>query len=193
MFSTERYTPITAPGASGQAATDVALVGGAGTLSGETESLMGKLIRWLISHAIAIAVGFGLGVYFLPILTAAPAPDSAKLEEMAASALYTAELTRDLRGSDFVHWGEGTVSVSATEVSRQERLAPGPGYKFYRTQGLVVHEDSFVRSLAVQMGDETSFSCFGVDVPSGVDFEDYDSILVWCEAFGEFITAASYK
>ena len=32
-----------------------------------------------------------------------------------------------------------------------------------------------------------------VSLPDGVDIETYDSILVWCEAFGEFITAATYK
>ena len=154
---------------------------------------MGKLIRWLISHAIAIAIGFGLGVYFLPILTAPPPPDSAKLEEMAASALYSAELTRELRGSDFAHWGEGTVSVSASEITHQGKLAPGPDYKLYLTQGLVDHEETFDRSKAVQIGDVKSFAGFIVEVPEGVDVEAYDSILVWCEAFSEFITAAKYK
>ena len=154
---------------------------------------MGKLIRFLISHGIAVAIGFGAGVYFLPILTAPPSPDSAMLEEMAADALYTAELTRDLRGSDFVHWGEGTISVSATEVTHQGKLAPGPDYKLYLTQGLVDHEDSFDRAKAVQIGDVKSFGGFIVTVPEGVNVEDYDSILVWCEAFGEFITAASYR
>ena len=154
---------------------------------------MGKLIRFLITHAIALAIGFGAGVYFLPILTAPPSPDSAKLEEMAASALYTAELTRDLRGSDFVHWGEGTISVSATEVTHQGKLAPGPDYKLYLTKGLVDHEDSFDRATAAQIGDVKSFGGFIVTVPDGVNVDDYDSILVWCEAFGEFITAASYR
>ena len=154
---------------------------------------MGKLIRFLITHAIALAIGFGAGVYFLPILTAPPSPDSAKLEEMAASALYTAELTRDLRGSDFVHWGEGTISVSATEVTHQGKLAPGPDYKLYLTKGLVDHEDGFDRATAVQIGDVKSFGGFIVTVPDGVNVDDYDSILVWCEAFGEFITAASYR
>ena len=74
---------------------------------------MVKLLRFLATHAIALAIGFALGVYFLPILTAPPPPDAAKLEEMAASALYKATLTRDLRGGDRLHWGEGTGSVSS--------------------------------------------------------------------------------
>lgn len=154
---------------------------------------MGKLIRFLITHGIALAIGFALGVYLLPILTAPPPPDSAKLQEMAAEALYTAELTRDLPGSDFLHWGEGTISVSRTEVTHQGALAPGPDYKLYLTQGLVDHEDTFDRAKAIQIGDVKTFAGFIVSVPEDVDIEAYDSILVWCEAFGEFITAATYK
>ena len=147
----------------------------------------------IITHVIVFALGFGAGVYFLPILTAPPPPDAAKLEEMAASSLYTAELTRDLRGSDFVHWGEGKISVSASEVTHQGKLAPGPDYKLYLTMGLVDHEDAFDRTKAVQIGDVKSFAGFIVQVPDGVDVNAYDSVLVWCEAFGEFITAATYK
>lgn len=154
---------------------------------------MGKLLRWIITHGIAIAIGFALGVYFLPILTAPPAPEAAKLEEMAADALYSAEFTRDLRGSDFLHWGEGAISISATEITHQGKLAPGPDYKLYLTKGLVEHEDRFDRSKAILIGDIKTFAGFIVDVPEGVDVGTYDSVLVWCESFGEFITAATYK
>lgn len=154
---------------------------------------MGRLLRFLITHGIALAIGFGLGVYFLPILTAPPPPDSAKLEEMAASAQFQAELTRDLRGSDRLHWGEGTISVAAGEITHQGKLAPGPDYKLYLTQGLVDHEDTFDRAKAVQVGDVKSFAGFILNVPSDIDVEAYDSVLIWCEAFGEFITAATYK
>jgi hypothetical protein len=32
-----------------------------------------------------------------------------------------------------------------------------------------------------------------VPLPDGVDLADYDTVVVWCESFGEFITAASYR
>lgn len=154
---------------------------------------MRKLILWLFTHGVALAIGFAAGVYFLPILTAPPAPDTAKLEAMAAQAQFKATLTRDLRGSDFAHWGEGTISVSAGEITHQGKLAPGPDYKLYLTKGLVDHEDTFDRANSVQVGDVKSFSGFILNVPADIDVNGYDSVLVWCEAFGEFITAASYK
>lgn len=154
---------------------------------------MGKFIRFLFTHAVAIAIGFGLGVYFLPILTEPPGPEAAKLEEMAAEAQYQATLSRNLRGSDFAHWGDGTISVSATQISHQGKLAPGPDYKLYLTKGLVDHEDTFDRANAIRVGDVKNFSGFILDVPSEIDVSAYDSVLVWCEAFSEFITAATYK
>jgi hypothetical protein len=32
-----------------------------------------------------------------------------------------------------------------------------------------------------------------VDVPAGVDVERYNTVIIWCEAFSQFITAAQYK
>lgn len=154
---------------------------------------MGSMFRWIVTHGIAVAIGFGLGVYFLPILTAPKSPDAAKLEEMAAAAAYSAEFSRELRGSDFLHWGEGTISLSPTEITHRGRLAPGPDYKLYLTNGLVDHEDTFDRANAVQVGDVKSFAGFILQVPDGIDIAAYDSVLIWCEAFGEFITAAKYR
>ena len=154
---------------------------------------MRRLILWLFTHAVALAIGFALGIYLLPILTAPPSPDAAMLEEQAAGALYTAELTRDLRGSDFLHWGEGTISVSADRIVHEGKLAPGPDYKMYLTTEFVDHEDAFVRENAVQIGDVKTFEGVIVDLPQGVNIEDYTTVLIWCESFSEFITAAKYR
>jgi len=90
--------------------------------------------RWiigLVSHAAALAIGFALGVYFLPVLTAPAAPAPAALAAAAADARFTATFTRDLPGSEFLHWGEGTVSPSTLRIVHDGRLALGPDDKFY--------------------------------------------------------------
>ena len=156
---------------------------------------MKRLITMLITHGAALAVGFALGVYFLPILTAPDSPDAAMLEEKAQEALFTAEFTRDLRGSDFLHWGEGTISVTPSQIVHEGALAPGPDYKLYLTKQFVTHEDEFepVKAEAMQIGDIKTFGGFLVDVPDGVDVSEYTTVVVWCESFGEFITAAEYQ
>ena len=155
---------------------------------------MKKLIL-MITHAAALALGFALGVYLLPILTAPEAPDAAMLETRAQEARFTGTFTRDLEGSDFLHWGEGTVSLTETEIVHQGRLAPGPDYRLYLVPGFVETEAQFeaVKQDALQLGEIKSFDGFLVPLPEGTDLEAYTTVLVWCEAFGEFITAAKYR
>lgn len=149
----------------------------------------------LVSHLAMLGVGFGLGVYLLPILTAPPAPEAAMLQQKAQSARYSAEFTRDLEGSDFLHWGEGTVSLSPTEIVHQGRLAPGPDYRLYLVPDFVETEAQFaaIKADAVEIGEIKSFDGFLIALPDGIDLDAYTTVLVWCEAFGEFITAAAYR
>ena len=149
----------------------------------------------LLTHAGALAIGFALGIYALPILTAPPSPDAAMLEAEAEAALFTTNFTRDLRGSDFLHWGEGKVSVATDRIVHEGALAPGPDYKLYLTKGFVEHEDEFnpIKSEAQLIGDIKSSQGFVVDVPSDVDINAYTTVVIWCESFGEFITAAAYQ
>jgi len=154
-----------------------------------------RKLFWTITHVIALFIGFGLGIYMLPILTAPPSPDSAALEESAAEALYTAEFTRELRGSDFLHWGEGTVSVTPTQIVHEGSLAPGPDYKLYLMKSFVEHEDQFDAAVgdAVLIGDVKTFDGLILPVPEGVDVAEFNTVLIWCESFSEFITAAQYQ
>ena len=149
----------------------------------------------LISHGAMLALGFALGVYFLPILTAPDSLETALLQEEAQNARYTAEFARDLRGSDFLHWGEGQVSVSANTIVHQGRLAPGPDYKVYLSTEFVEDEDEFlpIKDSSVLIGDVKTFDGFLLNLPEGVDIEKYNTVLVWCETFGQFISAAKYR
>ncbi|MEQ8825382.1 MAG: DM13 domain-containing protein [Filomicrobium sp.] len=155
-------------------------------------------MRWLLyffTHGIVFAAGFALGVYLLPILTAPPSLDRAMLAENAKSAQYKATFKRDLKGSDFLHWGEGTVSISPTMVVHEGDLAPGPDYKLYLVPEFVEDEASFekVKAKSLQVGDIKTFDGFLVKLPADTDIESYTTVVVWCEAFSEFITAAKYR
>lgn len=156
---------------------------------------MKRIVLLLGSHLAVLAAGFGLGIYLLPILVAEPAPEMAVLEQEAAAAKFSGELSRDLRGSDGLHWGEGTISVSSERIVHQGELAPGPDYQVYLTKDFVEHEDEFnpIKSEAVKIGPVKSFDGFLLDVPQGVNVEEYSTVVVWCETFGEFITAAKYR
>ncbi len=156
------------------------------------------MLRWimlLVTHGVVFAAGFALGVYLLPILTAPPSLDRAMLAETAKAAQFQTTFSRDLPGSDLLHWGEGTVSVTPEKIVHEGKLAPGPDYKLYLVPEFVDDEASFlkVKDKSVRVGDVKTFDGFLVDLPSGTDINSYNTVLVWCEAFGEFITAAEYR
>jgi len=156
------------------------------------------MLRWIFlsgTHLAMLGIGFALGVFFLPILTAPPSLDKGMLTQTAQSALYKSEFKRDLKGSDFLHWGEGRVSLTKTKIVHEGKLAPGPDYKVYLTKEFVEDEAQFlkIKSEAKRIGDVKTFDGFLVTIPEGINIADYSTVIVWCEAFGEFITAAKYK
>lgn len=156
---------------------------------------MKKMLLLAVSHVLAVAIGFALGIYALPILTAPPAPTMEEVERQRGEAVYTGEFRRDLEGSDSLHWGEGTVSVGRESISLMGRLAPGPDYKLYLSPEFVETEAEFERNRdrMVRVGDVKTFENFLVPLPASVNPDDYDTVIVWCEAFSQFITAASYR
>ena len=44
-----------------------------------------------------------------------------------------------------------------------------------------------------RVGDVRTFENFVVPVPADIDPGAYNTVIVWCESFGEFITAAKYR
>jgi hypothetical protein len=155
---------------------------------------MKKLIL-VATHLLAVAAGFALGVYLLPILTAPPAPSSAEIASKAANARFTGTFRRDLKDSDALHWGDGTLAVSANSISLDGSIAPGPDYKLYLSPEFVETKADFQRmkSRMVRIGDVKTFRNFVVPVPEGVDPARYNTVVIWCETFSQFITAARYQ
>jgi hypothetical protein len=140
-------------------------------------------------------VGFGLGVYFLPILAAPPAPSASQVQSAAQGARYQGSFVRALPGSDALHWGEGRVTVSGNAVTLDGRVAPGPAYKLYLVPEFVDTTEAFtqVKARALAVGDIRTFENFIVPLPQGTPIDQYDTVVVWCEAFSRFITAARYR
>ena len=156
---------------------------------------MKKLLLLSISHLIFAAIGFAAGIFFLPILIAPNAPSAEQMEMAKSNAQYAGTFKRDLQGSDFLHWGEGEISVGKKFISLQGKIAAGPDYKLYLSPKLVETEAEF-NQLKTEMqivGDVKTFENFVIPVGESVDIEAYSAVIIWCETFGEFITAATYK
>ncbi|MCB1959529.1 MAG: DM13 domain-containing protein [Rhodocyclaceae bacterium] len=155
-----------------------------------------KALLWpLATHALAVAIGFAGGVYLLPILIAPPAPSAAQLQQQAGSAEFTGQFRRDLKDSDALHWGEGTLHVGRNAIALEGRVAPGPDYRLYLSPEFIETEADFKRlkPTLVQVGQVRTFDNFVVEVPAGIDPAQFTTAIVWCESFGQFITAARYR
>jgi hypothetical protein len=156
---------------------------------------MKKALLLIFSHTAVLLVGFAIGIYTLPILVAPPSPEADVVAAQAAEARYQGQFRRDLKGSDPLHWGEGAVSVGPTSIGLMGGLAPGPDYKLYLSPEFVETEAEFekLKDRMVRVGDVKTFRNFLVPVPEAVNPSDYNTVIVWCETFSEFITAAQYR
>jgi hypothetical protein len=154
-----------------------------------------KFAALAASHAFALIVGFAAGIYVLPILTAPENPTAADVKSAARSAEFTTEFRRDLKGSDLLHWGEGVVSVGRKAISLAGRVSPGPDYKIYLAPEFVDTKEGFARlkEQSLRVGDVKTFENFIVPLPESADVTKYNTVVVWCESFSQFITAAKYR
>lgn len=149
----------------------------------------------VMTHLVVLGLGFVLGIYALPILIAPDPPSNAEVERAMSRAAFTGEFRRDLKGSDFLHWGEGTVAVGPDAVALMGSVAPGPDYRLYLSPEFVEDEDGFqrVKASSVDLGPVRTFKNFIVPLPDNVDAAQYNTVVIWCEAFSEFISAAGYR
>jgi hypothetical protein len=140
-------------------------------------------------------LGFGLGIYLLPILIAPDPPTTARVREQADDARFAGRFRRDLEDSDALHWGEGAVTISRNAIALEGRLAPGPDYRLYLSPEFIETETDFnrLKPSMTEVGRISTFQNFVVPLPPTIDPAEYSAVIVWCESFGQFITAAEYR
>ena len=155
-------------------------------------------MKWalsIVSHLVVGGVGFALGIYALPILTQPASPSMQAVESVTNQALFTGAFQRDRQDSDFLHWGVGSVSISNDQIAFVGELAPGPDYKLYLSPQFIETEVDFnqQKHTMVKVGEVKTFDRFALNLPTDVDLGEYNTVIVWCETFGEFITSARFK
>lgn len=152
-------------------------------------------IGLVLGGLAALPVGFGLGVYYLPILVASDGASRTQVAAAKSDAMISASFRRDLKGSDGFHWGEGTLHLTREGgqyfFTLDGQVSPGPDYKLYLTPEYVEDEASFLalKERSVRVADITGFDDFRLDVPMSIDPTQYPAVIIWCERFGEFITS----
>lgn len=154
-----------------------------------------KKLLLLITHAGALLVGIALGIYLLPILVEPESPGTEAIAASQSGALFSTVFKRELKGSDFLHWGEGRLTLTANQAVFEGELAPGPDYYLYLTPKLVEDEAGFleIKTQSLRVGSVKTFGGFILDLPPNTDLQNYSAAVVWCERFGEFISAGQFR
>ena len=154
-----------------------------------------KLLLLSVTHTAMLTFGFLLGIYVLPIITAPPSPTKSEITALSVQADYETEFIRDLKGSDALHWGVGKIAISQGYVTLVGEISPGPEYKLYLSPSFVETESEFeqLKSTMKLVGDVKTFDNFIVKVDPSINLSQFNTVVVWCEAFGEFITSAKYR
>lgn len=156
---------------------------------------MKKITIFTFSHSLFLIIGFAVGIYLLPILTAPSAPDKSYIIKNSNQAIYKTKFNKNLNGSDLLHNGEGDVFLNKNQISFIGKITPGPDYRLYLTKKFVENEKDFlaIKMKSLYVGDVKTFKNFSLMSKVELPLEKYNSIIIWCESFSEFITSAKYK
>ncbi|WP_323120469.1 DM13 domain-containing protein [Burkholderia alba] len=154
-----------------------------------------KLLILAVSHLIALAAGFAAGVYVLPILTAEPGVSAQAARAAAQQARYTGQFRRDLPGSDALHWADASLAVTPGALVLEGRVAPGPDYRIYLVPAFVDNREAFLalKARARQVGTLKTFGHSVTPLAPDVELDAYTTVVIWCERFSQFISAARYR
>jgi len=157
--------------------------------------MLKKILILLVSHGVTAGLAFLAGVYSLPIIMATPDPTSGALALTIKNTRYVATISESLEDSDWLHWGEGRFSLGDDYIVFQGQLAPGPAYRLYLSPTFIETEEDFLqqKSTMVEVGKVNSFGNYILPVPADITIENYNSVIIWCESFGQFITAAQFR
>lgn len=156
---------------------------------------MTRVLVRIICYLSTFLAGALVGMYLLPIITAPEAPSQLALANHAQQALYSGEFKDDLTGSDALHYGKGIVRLSNKTISFDGELSPGPDYQLYLADRFVDNEADFVayKGTFTRIASVNTFDGFIVTIPQGVNIADYNTVVIWCESFEQFISAAQYQ
>ena len=153
-----------------------------------------RTMTLIITHTLFLGVGVAAGIYLLPILIAPDAPSISAIENSQQTQRFQGEFDRQRKDSDQLHWGEGEFSINEDTISFAGELAPGPDYTLYLSPLFIEEEVEFskYKDQMALVGDVDTFNNFIIPISPGIDPSEYNTVIVWCDAFDEFITSGEY-
>ena len=154
-----------------------------------------KIVKLTLLIIVTFFVGFLSGLYALPIISAPASPSMLELATATQHVKHKGQFVSSLKDSDLLHFAKGDVSISTDTIAFQGTIAPGPDYKLYLAKQFVETEADFMRlkSEIISIADIKTFDSFIITVPKHIDIEAFNTVIIWCESFSQFISAAQYQ
>lgn len=157
---------------------------------------MKKLILGvLFGGFLGLAAGFAVGIFVYPYIFLADLTAADQAPEQSP-ILATGKFIH-VDPSDPVHYGKGMVTVYENTVHLGGDFEVGPGPKFHVylvPRKPITSADDVKSSMFVDLGRLRAFKgSQNYAIPSGIDPADYDSVVIWCKAFGVLISPATLE
>ena len=88
---------------------------------------------------------------------------------------------KNVKGSDFLHWGEAQISISKEKIICQSNLSPERGNKLYLTKTFVTDEERFLKkkNKKFKIGTIHSLNEFLHKFRKTPSLERNNSVVIW--------------
>jgi len=150
------------------------------------------MLGGVLGTGFGVALGFFIFPYVFPPPTAAEQLADAERSKLVASGTF---IHANL--SDPVHYGKGRVSVYERTVFLESdfEVGPGPAFHVYLVPKASIRSSSDLKdTMFVDLGGLRAFKgSQRYSIPAGVNPNDYQSVIIWCERFGVLISPADLR
>ena len=151
------------------------------------------ILIFLFGGIVGTGFGVALGFFLFPFVFPPP-PAAEQLSEADRAQLVATGTFIHANPSDPIHYGKGKVSVYARAVFLESdfEVGPGPKYHVYLVPKAGIRDEAAVKdAMFVDLGRLRAFKgSQRYSIPAGVDLKNFQSVVIWCEAFSVLISPA---
>jgi hypothetical protein len=151
------------------------------------------VLAFLIGGVLGAGAGFVGGLFLFPFLFPPPPGMDTLAETERARTVATGTFIH-ADPSDPVHYGSGSVTVTAQSVFLEAdfKVGPGPAYHVYLSPRAEIRRSADVTAAPfVDLGRLRAFEgSQRYALPPGIDLSRYRSVVIWCAEFSVLISPA---
>ena len=149
-----------------------------------------------VGFLVGTIAGFGTGIVAFPFLFPPPAVNEQIADKESKTVVAKGEFIH-ANPADPIHYGKGGVTIfeDVLHLETDFEVGPGPKYHVYLVPEAEVLPDTDVQStMFIDLGRLKAFEgSQNYPIPNGVNLNDYQSVVIWCEQFNILISPATIQ